>query len=223
MCNFYAPKDFLRDGVTSVDITTLPECDRECTICYDRFALSTEDVLAPASFSDLRPEPPIRITACNHIFGERCLRDHVNGGFSYSSACPMCRRSLFEFVSIDEVIRRYQNDMSRSQELERQCYEVTTSITTAQSQDSADLNTMGVAQLEQELSALQYEQSDVHARMVGLQARMRSWADAQGQGYRDAAERFLSHTEVQPDGHLVFVWYAVMLQVGDELYGIDDW
>jgi hypothetical protein len=37
MCNFYDPEDFLRDGVTSVDMSTLTEGDKECTICYDHF------------------------------------------------------------------------------------------------------------------------------------------------------------------------------------------
>jgi hypothetical protein len=100
MWNLYDPEDFLRDGVTSVDMSTLPEGDNECTICCDHFASSTDSHVVLNSDQGSQAELPGWIIACNHMFGERCLRDHVNSGLSYSSNCPMCRRPLSENIII---------------------------------------------------------------------------------------------------------------------------
>lgn len=65
--------DFLENGINPVHV------EGRCDICLEDFYFETDEI-------------PVVIRQCNHIFGHRCLRRHVET----SKTCPMCRRDLWE-------------------------------------------------------------------------------------------------------------------------------
>ncbi|KAB5530321.1 hypothetical protein GE09DRAFT_388162 [Coniochaeta sp. 2T2.1] len=65
----------------SVDINSLPESDRSCTICFWDFGVQSPEGVN---------EAPIRLPWCNHVFGDHCIKRW----FKDSNTCPYCRRSV---------------------------------------------------------------------------------------------------------------------------------
>lgn len=84
---------FLAQGVVKHEFTVASgfsieppsKADRDCPICYEPYGgkvtRSNEDA--------------VRITACGHVFGRKCLETHVASGQPSSRLCPMCRSELW--------------------------------------------------------------------------------------------------------------------------------
>jgi hypothetical protein len=77
-------------------------------------AIITRYTVLPASDSSHDPECPIcqdaydddehvaiklLKTACNHVFGQKCLQDWVNSGMNNAHRCPNCRQSIAEALA----------------------------------------------------------------------------------------------------------------------------
>jgi hypothetical protein len=56
------------------------------------FLSSLEPLECPICFEGYDSDHPAIMLECRHIFGAKCLREHIERG---ASACPMCRISLF--------------------------------------------------------------------------------------------------------------------------------
>jgi hypothetical protein len=86
-------KEFLAQGIVKHDFITTPSdfvtpsytTDHDCPICYETYGgkvtRSNEDA--------------VRITACGHVLGRKCLETHVASGQLSSRLCPMCRGELW--------------------------------------------------------------------------------------------------------------------------------
>lgn len=84
-------EDFIASGITLITIADLGPSDRECDICkleYGDKELNDE------------PESPVKINACGHVFGQKCLEKHVAGNRDYARRCPMCRDLLYDAPSM---------------------------------------------------------------------------------------------------------------------------
>ncbi|UKZ66736.1 uncharacterized protein TrAtP1_007908 [Trichoderma atroviride] len=71
----YAP-----NGI-SIKIEDLPEKDRECSICYNKYG---------TEFPEGIREAPRRLPKCRHVFGDYCLKIWLKQSIS----CPYCRDKL---------------------------------------------------------------------------------------------------------------------------------
>ncbi|KAB5581087.1 hypothetical protein GE09DRAFT_1213516 [Coniochaeta sp. 2T2.1] len=69
------------NDLQSVDINSLPESDRSCTICFWDFGVQSPEGVN---------EAPLRLPWCNHVFGDHCIKRW----FKDSNTCPYCRRSV---------------------------------------------------------------------------------------------------------------------------------
>lgn len=85
---------FLATGIRRVSLTEISVDDSNCPICYQSFLPESTAGVA-TSASPTKPEDPVRILSCGHIFGKQCLTELVNLGAEYSQDCPKCRRRLF--------------------------------------------------------------------------------------------------------------------------------
>ncbi|KAI0161694.1 hypothetical protein GGR52DRAFT_135321 [Hypoxylon sp. FL1284] len=65
-------------SLEKVTISSLPESERSCVICYNNYGVET-----PEGFS----EAPLRLPKCKHVFGDHCIRKW----FEESDSCPYCR------------------------------------------------------------------------------------------------------------------------------------
>lgn len=72
----------------------LTDCsDKECPICLAPYASPPPTSVHPALPSG-EEEYPVQIqdkAECTHVFGRRCLEDHLRGGNPWSRTCPFCR------------------------------------------------------------------------------------------------------------------------------------
>jgi len=74
-------REFLANGMTSIDANLLPENQRTCHICH-------EDYLSPAEGD--QPEAAVRLS-CGHTFGATCIRlwlDTTDSTGAYNRKCP---------------------------------------------------------------------------------------------------------------------------------------
>lgn len=86
---------FLTTRVEPVALASLTDDERECTICYLEYGVV--DVEGGDS------EQPIRMRSCGHVFGERCLGEHIRGSHVESNKCPECRTLLFRGASFTHI------------------------------------------------------------------------------------------------------------------------
>lgn len=63
----------------------------KCTICGEDYGTTI-----PAS--DILPEDPVRLP-CNHEFGHVCLTTWLSPTQESKNTCPLCRRTLFPFIT----------------------------------------------------------------------------------------------------------------------------
>ncbi|KAF4122402.1 RING protein [Geosmithia morbida] len=87
-----ASKDAIRTLVY-LDPNGLEEDERFCNICYVPFNETSPDGVK---------ESPVRIPACNHVFGDKCLRKWL----SESPCCPYCRHQLPAAVKYAGPLKR---------------------------------------------------------------------------------------------------------------------
>ncbi len=87
------------------DINTLgiEEEDRRCSICRDLYTdrSSKNPSTSAASMNETLSgsaqqtnEDPVQLPACNHILGEKCLRQWIQLAGSSPATCPYCRTTL---------------------------------------------------------------------------------------------------------------------------------
>ncbi|TLD13368.1 uncharacterized protein PgNI_04731 [Pyricularia grisea] len=68
-------------SMESVDITSLPELERTCVICYNDFGVPSPEGIS---------EAPLRLPKCKHVFGDHCIKKWLQD----SDTCPYCRDKL---------------------------------------------------------------------------------------------------------------------------------
>ncbi|KAL7900007.1 hypothetical protein HDV64DRAFT_245476 [Trichoderma sp. TUCIM 5745] len=66
---------------SSIKIEDLPEQDRECSICYNKYGVEAPEGIR---------ETPRRLPKCKHVFGDYCLKKWLK----QSTSCPYCRDKL---------------------------------------------------------------------------------------------------------------------------------
>lgn len=89
------PESQIREFLVTNIQTVIPtdSADLECPICQIPYATSPQTSV----HTDLpsgREEYAVQIqnkAGCKHIFGRRCLEDHIRGGNPWSRKCPICR------------------------------------------------------------------------------------------------------------------------------------
>ncbi|KAI1412163.1 hypothetical protein F5Y13DRAFT_190522 [Hypoxylon sp. FL1857] len=65
-------------SLESVTISSLPENERTCVICYNDYGVETPEG---------NSENPLRLPKCKHVFGDHCIKKW----FEESDSCPYCR------------------------------------------------------------------------------------------------------------------------------------
>ncbi|OTB00051.1 hypothetical protein M426DRAFT_245443 [Hypoxylon sp. CI-4A] len=65
-------------SLESVAISSLPENERTCVICYNDYGAETPEGIC---------EIPLRLPKCKHVFGDHCIKKW----FEESDSCPYCR------------------------------------------------------------------------------------------------------------------------------------
>ncbi|PNP41422.1 hypothetical protein TGAMA5MH_06749 [Trichoderma gamsii] len=73
--------DMLLHYSLSIKVEDLPEQDRECSICYNKYGIELPEGIR---------EAPRRLPKCKHVFGDYCLKTWLN----QSASCPYCRDKL---------------------------------------------------------------------------------------------------------------------------------
>lgn len=71
----------LRDAPEKVRKEALPEDGKDCSICYTPFWEKPEAG---------KPEAPVKLRSCGHVFGENCLNEWVQT----NNSCPSCRKQF---------------------------------------------------------------------------------------------------------------------------------
>ncbi|KAI0841034.1 hypothetical protein F5Y06DRAFT_235856 [Hypoxylon sp. FL0890] len=65
-------------SLESVAVSSLPENERTCVICYNDYGVETPEGIC---------ESPLRLPKCKHVFGDHCIKKW----FEESDSCPYCR------------------------------------------------------------------------------------------------------------------------------------
>ncbi|KAI1142153.1 hypothetical protein F5Y05DRAFT_216052 [Hypoxylon sp. FL0543] len=65
-------------SLQSVAVSSLPENERTCVICYNDYGAETPEGIC---------ESPLRLPKCKHVFGDHCIKKW----FEESDSCPYCR------------------------------------------------------------------------------------------------------------------------------------
>lgn len=65
-------------SLESVAVSSLPENERTCVICYNDYGVETPEGIS---------ESPLRLPKCKHVFGDHCIKKW----FEESDSCPYCR------------------------------------------------------------------------------------------------------------------------------------
>lgn len=77
-------------GLTKTHLTTIPvsslEKNAECPICQVEYETSEDGV----------QEKAVTVNACNHVFGQICLANHIVVKGPLGVTCPLCRATLFD-------------------------------------------------------------------------------------------------------------------------------
>ncbi|KAI0387512.1 hypothetical protein F5Y04DRAFT_6237 [Hypomontagnella monticulosa] len=93
-------------SLESVTISSLPDNERTCVICYNDYGVETPEGIS---------ENPLRLPKCKHVFGDHCIKKW----FEESDSCPYCRdkvpsepqyqRQAMNAHNIYRFIRQQQN------------------------------------------------------------------------------------------------------------------
>jgi hypothetical protein len=118
------PDQFIATQTRQANLAELPTDEQSCPICHIKYGEAEGRTL---------PEAAVRIAGCNHVFGRRCLQQHVHGGFAYSKTCPQCRAKLFGPATADDL----QAVSARLRELEQRALVLEEGIATARQDLSA--------------------------------------------------------------------------------------
>ncbi|KAJ4984821.1 SET domain-containing protein [Stagonosporopsis vannaccii] len=79
------------------DLTLTNGTNTECFICHTPYADPPQNYVHP-DLPDGDEEYAVQIqnrSECKHIFGRRCLEQHIRGGNPWSHTCPLCRTEWF--------------------------------------------------------------------------------------------------------------------------------
>ncbi|KAF2000173.1 hypothetical protein P154DRAFT_576197 [Amniculicola lignicola CBS 123094] len=83
-----------------------PDC-RTCAICHETFgeyrpniSFQTQTTIQEwAVRVEITASPDSSLHLCGHVFGKRCLENHLNSRQPWHNKCPMCRMVWFEYGS----------------------------------------------------------------------------------------------------------------------------
>jgi hypothetical protein len=93
----YQIQNFLSRHTIPVPIGSLPNDsphDQECPICHIIYADPPSSYVHP-DFPSAGQEYACEVLTCKHIFGRRCLEQHIRGNMPWSHTCPLCRTEWF--------------------------------------------------------------------------------------------------------------------------------
>ena len=112
------------NGMEVVDVKTMDEEDRFCGICLQDFGHGDEvgieeredeaiDMAQGGESGKIEvseideeqgQERPMRLKPCNHIFGNRCIKNWLTPGpeGGNSNSCPACRQVLFPRETVED-------------------------------------------------------------------------------------------------------------------------
>jgi hypothetical protein len=99
------------DGLPKVDVSSLDEDDRTCSICYDEYGVVRPEAEEPA-------EDPVKMP-CGHVFGKLCITTWLEE----HCTCPACRHKLSKadtvYVSQMSNLRQLGLEATHRQQVER--------------------------------------------------------------------------------------------------------
>ena len=80
-------EEWITDEAEEVDIPSLEEEDRTCSICRMDYSAGEDD--------EGQAEQPLKLP-CQHIFGDQCIKIWLNAGPTAASrrSCPTCREGI---------------------------------------------------------------------------------------------------------------------------------
>jgi hypothetical protein len=119
------PDQFIATQTRQSNLAELPTDEQSRPICHIKYGEAEGRTL---------PEAAVRIAGCNHVFGRRCLQQHIHGGFAYSKTWPQCRAKLFGTATADDL----QAVSARLRELEQRALVLEEEIATARHDLRAD-------------------------------------------------------------------------------------
>lgn len=86
---------------TSLSLCDLDEDSRQCPICLEPY-IEPQNTSPDGEHGQHGQEWAMRveksatghgvITCCRHVFGSRCLDEHINSSEAWSNKCPLCRQ-----------------------------------------------------------------------------------------------------------------------------------
>ncbi|KAI1107007.1 hypothetical protein F4804DRAFT_329754 [Jackrogersella minutella] len=112
-------------SLESVAISTLPENERTCVICYNDYGAETPEG---------NSEQPLRLPRCKHVFGDHCIKKW----FEESDSCPYCR----DRVPSEPQYRHAMNSHNVYRFL-RQHQQIQMSMRTSRENDRGDPESLG--------------------------------------------------------------------------------
>ena len=105
------------DSLPKVEISSLDEEDRTCSICYDEYGVARPEAEEPA-------EDPVKMP-CGHVFGKLCITTWLEE----HCTCPACRHKLLKvdtiYVSQMSNLRQLSQEATHRQQTEGREFYVT--------------------------------------------------------------------------------------------------
>ncbi|KAF2110519.1 hypothetical protein BDV96DRAFT_202838 [Lophiotrema nucula] len=126
-------QNFLEHHTCPVALSKLPHDVRSCPICKASYVDRDPKYNHPLLLNDTE-EYPVRICncgECKHVFGRRCLEQHIRAQQPWSHRCPLCRAEFFPAPSprreqllerverlLNMIAARDANDEAEAQQLD---------------------------------------------------------------------------------------------------------
>ncbi|KAK5013012.1 hypothetical protein BJ546DRAFT_638771 [Cryomyces antarcticus] len=91
-------QQFIKTGLTPMDLTAFPDEDRTCAICHEGYTADVGGCL------------PVKLP-CSHIIGNSCLRAWLAPTSGHNS-CPLCRKKLFEIPLVASSLGEFPGSLA---------------------------------------------------------------------------------------------------------------